>query len=132
MYHLQGILAPILASCSLFGLYLIIKFIPNFSLQTFLDVYFWLLGSLAIYGAAKPLLRFAAGPLGKQSIIWKPPKGLLIDEHGDDLTEVKLAPSDAVAVMLGVGLATSELLSHHSSFTLNNMVSNHKASITNL
>lgn len=34
---LQGILAPVLASCSLFGLYLIIKYLPDFSIQVVSD-----------------------------------------------------------------------------------------------
>jgi minor histocompatibility antigen H13 len=50
---LQGLLAPVLASCSLFGLYLLVKYVPEFSLQTFLDAYFWLLGSVAIFGAGE-------------------------------------------------------------------------------
>jgi minor histocompatibility antigen H13 len=50
---LQGLLAPVLASCSLFGLYLLVKYVPDFSLQTFLDAYFWLLGSVAIFGAGE-------------------------------------------------------------------------------
>jgi hypothetical protein len=49
----QGLLAPVLASCSLFGLYLLVKYVPEFSLQTFLDAYFWLLGSVAIFGAGE-------------------------------------------------------------------------------
>lgn len=54
---LQGLLAPVLASCSLFGLYLLVKYVPDFSLQTFLDAYFWLLGSAAIYGAGEMQIR---------------------------------------------------------------------------
>jgi hypothetical protein len=36
--------------------------------------------------------------------------------------QVRFAPSDVVAGVLAVGLAGAELASHHSSFTLNNMV----------
>jgi hypothetical protein len=53
-------LAPVLASCSLFGIYLLLKYFPNLSLQTLLDGYFWLLGTAAITGAARPLLRRGA------------------------------------------------------------------------
>jgi hypothetical protein len=37
----QGALAPVLASATLFGLYLLLRFFPDLSLQTFLDAYFW-------------------------------------------------------------------------------------------
>lgn len=60
----QGLLAPVLASASLFGLYLIIKFLPDLSLQTFLDAYFWLIGSFAAFGAAGPIMRRWGGGLG--------------------------------------------------------------------
>ncbi|WIA37495.1 hypothetical protein OEZ86_014409 [Tetradesmus obliquus] len=119
----EGLLAPVLASCSLFGLYLLVKYIPDFSLQTFLDAYFWLLGSVAIYGAARPLLRqLAPGTLGQKSIEWQPPEGLLLDEEGNNVPLVQVAPSDVAAAAFAVGLASAELLGHHTSFTLNNMV----------
>lgn len=62
----EGALAPILASVSLFVCYLIVKYLPNLSLQTFLNCYFWLLGSIAALGATGPFLRKVSGPLGKQ------------------------------------------------------------------
>lgn len=36
--------------------------------------------------------------------------------------QVRLSPSDILAGVLAVGLASAELASHHTSFTLNNMV----------
>jgi hypothetical protein len=54
---LQGLLAPLFASISLFGVYLIVKYLPDLSLQTFLDVYFFLLGSFALSSGASALLR---------------------------------------------------------------------------
>lgn len=38
------------------------------------------------------------------------------------LPQVRLAPSDILAGALALGLASFELASHHTSFTLNNMV----------
>lgn len=55
--RMQGILAPFIASISLFGLYLLIKYLPDLSLQTVLDVYFFLVGSLAISSGASVLLK---------------------------------------------------------------------------
>jgi hypothetical protein len=36
--------------------------------------------------------------------------------------QVRLSPSDILSGVLALGLATAELTSHHTSFTLNNMV----------
>lgn len=54
---MQGLLAPFAASLSLLGIYLVVKYLPDLSLQTFLDAYFFLLGSFAISGAAASLLK---------------------------------------------------------------------------
>lgn len=56
---LQGALAPLAASAALFGGYLLIKLFPDLSLQRFLDVYFWLIGSIAVAGNVIPPLRRA-------------------------------------------------------------------------
>jgi minor histocompatibility antigen H13 len=118
----EGALAPFFASASLFGLYLLIKYVPDFSIQTFIDVYFWLLGSFAIGGAVTPLMRSLGGPLGQKSVVVNPPEGLLLDDEGKSITRLELAPTDFAAVAIAVGLATAELMSHHTNFTLNNMV----------
>lgn len=85
----QGALAPVLASCSLFGIYLLLKYFPDLSLQTLLDGYFWLLGTAAITGAARPLLRrLAPASLGKPSLCWDVPEGWLLDEEGKAIEQV--------------------------------------------
>eukprot|EP00798_Chlamydomonas_sp_ICE-L_P003614 gene3614-13699_t len=81
----SGLLAPILASVSLFGLYLIIKYLPDFSFQGFLDCYFWLLAAFSTVGVSMPLLRKLGGPLGKPTLSLPVPEGLLIDEEGNSL-----------------------------------------------
>ena len=61
----QGALAPLAASAALLGAYLLVKFFPSFSLQTFFDAYFWLVGSIAIVGAfAPPARRVVSSPAG--------------------------------------------------------------------
>jgi len=127
---LQSLLAPVLASCSLFGLYLLIKYLPNFSLQTFLDAYFWLLGTVAISNAARPVISKLSSPLKLQrfSVAVEIPPGLLDDEQQQQQEEgsvqnLLISPADVAAVLLGAGLASYELLGHHTNFTLNNMVS---------
>ncbi|KAG2490650.1 hypothetical protein HYH03_011040 [Edaphochlamys debaryana] len=118
----EGILAPVLASVSLFSIYLLIKFIPDFDIKTFLNAYFWLLGSFAISGAAVPVLRKIGGPLGELSIRFPLPEGFLLDEAGASIRQAELAPTDLVAVATALGLASFELASGHSNFTLNNLV----------
>ena len=54
---LQGALAPLFASAALFGGYLLVKFFPDISIEAFLNAYFWLIGSIAVAGAAGAPLR---------------------------------------------------------------------------
>ncbi|KAG2425833.1 hypothetical protein HXX76_013458 [Chlamydomonas incerta] len=118
----EGILAPVLASASLFGFYLLIKYLPDFNPQMFLNAYFWMLGSFAIGGAAMPVLRQLGGPLGEKSIKFDVPEGWLLDEAGHSITRAELAPTDIVSVALALGLSSAELASGHSNFTLNNLI----------
>ena len=56
---LQGALAPFAASAALFAGYLLVKFFPQLNVQAFLNAYFWLIGSIAIFGALQSPLRLA-------------------------------------------------------------------------
>ncbi|PNH00622.1 Minor histocompatibility antigen H13, partial [Tetrabaena socialis] len=118
----EGALAPVLASVSLFGIYLAIKYLPDLNVQAFLNAYFWLLGSFAIGGAALPVLRRIGGPLGERTIKLELPEGLLLDEDGSSITKPEIAPTDVLAVALALGLASAELSSGHTNFTLNNLI----------
>lgn len=60
---MQGALAPFAASVALFVGYLVVKFFPDLNLQAFLNLYFWLIGSIAIFGALQSPLRQSVGPL---------------------------------------------------------------------
>ena len=64
---LQGALAPFAASAALFAGYLVVKFFPNLNLQAFLNLYFWLIGSIAIFGALQSPLRQSVSLLGYPS-----------------------------------------------------------------
>lgn len=79
-----------LASASLFGIYLLLKYFPDLSVQTLLDGYFWLLGTAAITGAARPLMRRLTGPLGQTSLCFDVPDGWLLDEDGNTIQQVNL------------------------------------------
>ncbi|GLI59228.1 hypothetical protein VaNZ11_001072 [Volvox africanus] len=118
----EGILAPVLASVSLFGFYLLIKYLPDFNVKAFLNAYFWMLGTFAIGGAAFPVLRKVGGQWGELSVKFDLPDGWLLDENGASITRAELAPTDILAVVLALGLSTAELASGHTSFTLNNFV----------
>lgn len=62
----------------------------QFSLQTFLNAYFWLIGSIAITGSTAPLLRQLAGPLGQKSVTIDIPEGLLAEDDGvTSMTKVR-------------------------------------------
>lgn len=63
----QGALAPFAASAALFAGYLVVKFFPNLNLQAFLNLYFWLIGSIAIFGALQSPLRQSVSLLGYPS-----------------------------------------------------------------
>ncbi|GIL46276.1 hypothetical protein Vafri_3295 [Volvox africanus] len=118
----EGILAPVLASVSLFGFYLLIKYLPDFNVKAFLNAYFWMLGTFAIGGAAFPVLRKVGGQWGELSIKFDVPEGWLLDENGASINQAELAPTDVLAVVLALGLSSAELASGHTSFTLNNLV----------
>jgi hypothetical protein len=55
--HVQGLIAPLAASASLFGVYIILTYFPNISLQTFFDGYFFLVGAVSVSSAASAILR---------------------------------------------------------------------------
>ncbi|KAI8472925.1 MAG: peptidase A22B, signal peptide peptidase [Monoraphidium minutum] len=116
----EGLLAPVVLSISLFGLYLLLKY-TDIDLQTFLNAYFWLLANVAICGAAVPLLARAGDALGQPTWDFTVPEGLLLDESGEPVTAAQLQPSAVVAVAAAVAVTTWDAM-HHSSFTLNNAV----------
>jgi hypothetical protein len=60
----QGLLAPVVLSASLFGLYLILRY-TDFDLTTLLSAYFWLLTATAVAGAGGPMLRRAGDAAGQ-------------------------------------------------------------------
>ncbi|DBB05845.1 hypothetical protein WJX82_011264 [Trebouxia sp. C0006] len=118
----EGALAPFAASAALFAGYLVVKFFPNLNLQAFLNLYFWLIGSIAIFGALQSPLRQSAGPLGQTSLQFTVPEGLLLDDSGDSITDAQLAPSDIATILVAITAATIDLRAGHQNFTLNNMI----------
>ena len=120
----QSILAPVMASLALFGSYLIIKYFPDFNLQTLLDVYFFILASFATIGAFTGPLRSVADSMQMQHTFdIKIPKFLgAVDSEEKPIDSLPLYSSDIVVSILGLTLATVDLLSHHGNFTVSNTI----------
>ncbi|CAK0737011.1 hypothetical protein CVIRNUC_000840 [Coccomyxa viridis] len=116
----QSALAPVAASAALFGGYLIIKLFPNLNLQTFFNLYFWLIGSVAVAGNVLPPLRRLGGQLGEASLSITFPDGWFLDENGNAVRQAQIAPTDIAAAAAGLSIATLQLL--HPHWSLNNLL----------
>jgi len=121
----QGLLAPILTSAALFGVYCLLTYFPDLDLKTLLGAYFWLLATVAVSGNLKlPLNRWVGSLTG--GLTWRLglPKWLgAVDVNtGDMVTEVDVSPFDLVALGIGLCLATADFQSGHANFTLNNLI----------
>ncbi|KAI7839759.1 hypothetical protein COHA_006563 [Chlorella ohadii] len=117
----EGLLAPVAASVSLFGLYLLLKFFPNLSIQSLLNAYFWLLGSISMIGAFGPTAR----TLFKSQPVWRfdlPGFMQVEDERGQPVTQGDLTPTDLLSVAAALTFATWDATANHGNFTLNNMI----------
>lgn len=119
----EGLLAPVAASVSLFSLYLVLKFLPDLNLQTLLNAYFWLLGSISLVGAFGPTLR----TLGKglKQPVWQfevPEWAQAEDEQGKVVTKSDIVPTDVLSVAAALTIATLDATANHGNFTLNNMI----------
>ena len=74
-------------------------------------------------GAFGPLLRKVSGaPLGEKTFKVDVPEGLLLDDKGESVRTAEAAPSDILALALSLAIATAEVSSNHTNFTLNNLV----------
>ena len=120
----QSILAPVMASFALFGSYIIIKYFPDFNFQTLLDVYFFLLASFATIGAFTGPARSVAGKMNMQHTFdIRIPKLLgAVDSEGNTIESLPLFSSDIAVSILGLTLATLDLVSHHGNFTVSNTI----------
>lgn len=123
----QGLIAPVLASASLFAMYLLIKYFPDLSFQNILDGYFFLLASFATIGAFLAPVKAVAQ---KMKFTWLTAK---LDVHvpsfvnavaadGSRVKSLSLYSSDILVAALGLGLAYADLASHHGNFTVNNAI----------
>lgn len=105
-----------IASVGLFGGYLLIKMFPELSIQTIINIYFWLVSTGVVASAAIPLMHRFDFWNGHGITV---PKWLLEGKDGEKVT----APwADLVAILLAAGLATLDLALGHKNFTLNNLI----------
>lgn len=118
----QGALAPLFASAALLGAYIVIKFFPLLSLATFFDCYFALIGCIAILGASVPLLRRLGSDTPQNTFRVDLPPWVASDAAGDPLTHVDLSVTDFLAVAFALAVSTADFSSHHTIFTLNNLI----------
>lgn len=120
----QGALAPMLASVALLTLYAITKYFPDLNLQTLLDVYFWLLACFATIGAFSGPMKSLGKKSNFQSVnhVSLPEFLGAVGPDGEKVTSLPLYLTDVLAVVLGISLATLDLLSHHGNFTVNNLI----------
>eukprot|EP00889_Picochlorum_renovo_P003866 jgi/Picre1/30896/NNA_006255.t1 len=119
----QGVLAPVFASAALLTLYAITKYFPDLNLQTLLDIYFWLLACFATIGAFR-----AHEGFGKEI------KSAVCDacqcarvpgcrRTGRRESDISSFVSDGyIVAVLGISLATLDMVSHHGNFTVNNTI----------
>jgi hypothetical protein len=80
-----------------------------------------LLATVALSGAAAPAAKRLGDVLGQPTWEFGVPDGLLLDSNGDPVSRASLTPSAVVATGAAVALATWDA-THHSSFTVNNLV----------
>ena len=123
----QGLVAPVLASASLFAMYLLIKYFPDLSLQNFLDAYFFLLASFATTGAFLTPVKTIAQKLKFTWLTAKFDVNLpkfvnVVAADGSKVESLPFYSSDILVVALGLGLAFADLASHHGNFTVNNAI----------
>jgi len=120
----EGALAPVIASATLFGGYLLFKFFPNLNIQTLLNSYFALVGTAAVAGNLLWPIRQWAGKeaLGADSLKLSVPEGWLLETDGSSITELSIAPSDFLALAVGVGLTYADITHAHMLFPVNNAI----------
>jgi minor histocompatibility antigen H13 len=120
----NALAAPALASVSLFGFFLLIKYFPDFSLQTLLDVYFFMLATFASLGALSGPLKSVANQTNTQVTFDVPiPEALnAVDADDNKVESLPLYASDIFVAFIALGVACADLAAHHGNFTLSNMI----------
>lgn len=63
-----------------------------------------------------------AGRYGEASIGLKFPFELFVDENGEALDRLDVAPSDLLALVVGLAAASLDIAAGHQNYTFNNML----------
>lgn len=119
----QGFIAPVAASAVIFCTYLLLKYFPDFSLQSILDIYFWILANFAIIGALRGPLKVYGEKFSAPKVdIFLPEILHLQDELGKPVRSVCLRATDVAVLTVALAVSSIDLVSHHSNFTMNNAI----------
>jgi len=119
----EGLLAPVLASATLFGGYLLFKLFPDLNIQTVLNCYFALIGTVAVAGNLQwPLRQWTGKQLGGESIALDVPEGWLVKEDGSPLEQIKMAPSDLLAIAFATFITYEDISHSHFLYPVNNII----------
>ena len=116
----QTLAAPLLASASLFGFYLVLQY-TDLDLRAFLRAYFGLVALACVSGAlTEPARSLAPGDLGEPGRVVDLPRWLLKDGEGEQVS-LEYAPSDLGALALALALVAYSS-AHPSDWALANVV----------
>ncbi|XRB21246.1 minor histocompatibility antigen H13 [Pseudoscourfieldia marina] len=119
----ESAFAPVAASFSLFGIYLVIKNLNVDVLATFISLYFGVLTVAAIGGVVRTPVSQVLGD-EKDVVIWTPPADWFEEEESTssslDSDDLNVRVSDGIALSLGVGLAIADALTQHQVPALSN------------
>ena len=121
----SALAAPLLASVSLFGFFLLIKYLPDLDFQTLLNGYFFLLATFATLGALSGPLKFIANKTQSQVTFNVPIPASFnaVDpESNEKVDSLPLYGSDVVVMLLALCLACADLATNHQNFTLSNLI----------
>eukprot|EP00210_Caulerpa_lentillifera_P002304 g2212.t1 len=112
----QSLLAPLIASGFLFGLYLIIKNFPQFRIQNLLDFQLGLIGTVSLAQFLEPGLRKLKF---LSRLDFSPPVWLLHDSNNEPVT---ISGSQLIGGMISLPIVLFDIISGHQNFTLSNFL----------
>eukprot|EP00890_Picochlorum_soloecismus_P006444 jgi/Picsp_1/6800/NSC_04139-R1_protein len=119
----EGFIAPVAASAVIFCTYLVLKYFPDFSLQSILDIYFWVLANFAIIGALRGPVKVYGETFSAPKVDILVPEVLQLEEEGGKpVKSICLRATDAVVLIIALTVSSIDLVSHHGNFTMNNAI----------
>lgn len=118
----EGFIAPVAASAVIFCTYLVLKYFPDLSLQSILDIYFWVLANFAIIGALRGPVKVYGEKFSAPKVDILLPEILQLEEGGKPVKSICLRATDAVVLIIALAVSSIDLVSHHGNFTMINAI----------